>query len=121
QRRDGRRVLQRRTGDLGRVQDALLDHVAVLAGLRVVTVVALALCNLVTHDRRVLAGVADDLAHRLIHRPQRDLDADVLVGVVALQVLDRGTRAQQRDTTARDHAFLDGGTGRVQRVFDAGL
>src|SRR4029079_8891974 len=42
---DRRGVLQRGTRDLGRIEDAHLDHVAVLAGLRVVAVVALAAGN----------------------------------------------------------------------------
>ena len=39
----------------------------------------------------------------------------------AFELLERLLRADQRHATARHHAFLDGGTGRVQRVFDAGL
>jgi hypothetical protein len=30
-------------------------------------------------------------------------------------------RADQRNAAARDHTFFNGGTGCVQRVFDAGL
>ena len=39
----------------------------------------------------------------------------------AVELLERLLRTDQRDAAARDHAFLDGRTGRVQRVFDAGL
>ena len=35
--------------------------------------------------------------------------------------VERLLRADQRNAAARDHAFFNGRTGRVQRVFDAGL
>src|SRR5450631_652958 len=44
---DRGRILQRCARDLGRIQDTELDHVAVLARLRVVAVIALAGGNLV--------------------------------------------------------------------------
>ena len=50
-----------------------------------------------------------------------DVDADLLVGIVELEALERALRANERDTAARDDALFDGGTRRVQRVFDAGL
>ena len=37
------------------------------------------------------------------------------------ELLEGLLRADQRHAAARDHAFFDGRTGRVQRVFDAGL
>ena len=51
--RDGRRVLQRQARDLGRVDDAELHHVAVLAVRGVEAVVALAVDDGVEHDGRV--------------------------------------------------------------------
>ena len=42
-------------------------------------VVALALDDLVDDDRRLVAGVGDDLPHRLFERAQHDLDAGVLI------------------------------------------
>ena len=50
-----------------------------------------------------------------------DLDAGVLVFVGALQILTLRACAQERHAAARNDAFFDGRTGRVQRVFDAGL
>src|SRR6185436_408169 len=47
--------------------------------------------------------------------------ADRLVFVRAFELLERLLRADQRNAAARDHAFFNGGTGGVQRVFDAGL
>src|SRR6185312_16149675 len=69
------RVLQRRTRDLGRIEDAHLDHVAILAGGGVVAVVALALGDLVQHHRRLFAGVGDDFAQWRFHRTLGDHDA----------------------------------------------
>jgi hypothetical protein len=82
---DGRGVLQRGAGHLGRIEHAHFDHVAVLAGGGVVAVVALAFEHLVDHHGRLVAGVGDDFAQRLLHGAQHDLDAGVLVVVVALE------------------------------------
>src|SRR6185369_3855490 len=109
------------TRDLGRIQDAKLDHVAVLAGLRVVAVVALACGDLVQHDARLFAGIRDDFTQRRFHRALGDQDAVVLVFVVALELLDRFERTDQGNAAARDHAFLDRRTRGVQGVFDARL
>src|SRR4051812_43033873 len=114
-------VLQRETRDLGRVEDALFQHVAVLAGARVVAVGALARLDGVQDDRGIFARVLDDLAQRLFDGAGQDANADRLVFVRTFQLLEGLERADQRDTAARDHAFFNGGTGRVQRVFDAGL
>src|SRR5690606_39164819 len=98
-----------------------LDHVAVLAGRGVVAVVALALGNGVQDHARVAAGVLHDLAERLLDRAPQDVHTHGLVVVVALEILDRGHGTDEGDTAARHDAFLDGGTGRVQRVLDARL
>ncbi len=109
-------------GDLGRVQDAELDHVAELA---VGGVVAEAARTFLDLRLRMTDGsspaLVDDLAQRGFHRAQGDLDAVVLVFVDALEAGDRRHGTDQGDAAARDHAFLDGRTGRVQGVFDAGL
>src|SRR5688572_11270345 len=114
-------VLQRQARDLGRVEDALFQHVAVLAGTRVVAVGALARLDGVQDNRGIFAGVLDDLAQRLFDRAAQDANADRLVFVRAFELVEGLLRADQRNTAARDHAFFNGGTGRVQRVFDAGL
>src|SRR5688572_22172008 len=121
ERRDRSRVLQRVTGDLGGIENAHRHHVAVLARLGVVAEVALAFGHLVDDHRGLVTRVAGDLAHRLLERAHDDLHAGRLVFVVGLDLRDRVTGTQQGDTTARNDAFLDGGTGRVQRVFHAGL
>ena len=80
---DRSRVLDRRTHDLGRVDDALGDQVAVLAGLRVEAVgVLILLQDLADDDRAVLAGIGGDLAGRSLDRLADDLDAVLLVFVL---------------------------------------
>src|SRR5262249_812496 len=119
---DAGRVLKRRAHDLGRVDDALGHQVAVIAGLRVVAVgVLILLQDLTHHDRAVIARVDGDLARRLGDRLADDLDAGLLVVVLAAQPSERLGGAQQRHATARQDAFLDRCTGRVQRVVDAVL
>src|SRR6267154_2668310 len=63
---DGCRVLQRGAAHLGRIEHAHFDHITKLLGLGVEAEVALALRDLVHHDRRLCAGVGDDLAERLL-------------------------------------------------------
>src|SRR3546814_18287686 len=103
---DRGRVLQRRTGDLGRVQDAELDHVAVFAGRGVVAVVALAVLDRVEDHARLLAAVGDDLAQRGFHRAQGDDDAVVLVFVGALELTDGLQPAPPGNPAARDPPLL---------------
>src|SRR5688500_4619918 len=121
QARNRRRVLQRETRDLGRVEDALFQHVAVLAGARVVAIGALARLDGVQDNRGIFASVLDDLTERLFDGARQDTNADRLVFVRTFELLEGLQRADQRNAAARDHAFFDGGTGCVQRVFDAGL
>src|SRR5689334_3369093 len=121
ERRDGSGVLQRVARDLGRVQHAHRHHVAVLARLGVVAEVALALDHLGDDHARLVTRVAGDLAQRLLDRAQHDLDARGLVLVVGLDLGDRVLATQQRHATTGNDAFFHGGTGRVQRVFHAGL
>src|SRR4051812_5470707 len=121
QARNRRCVLQREARDLRRVEDALFQHVAVLAGARVVAVGALARLDGVQDDRGVFARVLDDLTQRLFDCARQDANADRLVFVRTFELLEGLQRADQRDAAARDHAFFNGGTRRVQRVFDAGL
>src|SRR5690606_28357326 len=87
----------------------------------VVAVVAFALLDGVDDHAGFIAGIADDGAQRGFDGAQDQLDAGVLVGVVALDLGHGGLGADQRDAAARDDAFLDGRTRGVQGVFDAGL
>src|ERR1700744_667029 len=121
QARDRGGVLQSQTRHLGRIQNAHFDHVAVLAGSGVVAERALALADPVQDHRGIFTGIGDDLTQRLFDRAGQDLDARGLIFVLADQLLNGLERTDQSDTAARDHAFFDGRTGRVQRIFNAGL
>src|SRR3954453_5125708 len=113
-------VLDRRTDDLGRVDDALLDEVAVFTGLRVeAVVVRLVLEDLADDDGAVLARVDRDLASRPGQRLANDLDAGLLVVVLGAQALERLGGTQQGDAAARYDAFFNSRTGRMHRVINA--
>src|SRR5690606_30330950 len=114
-------VLQRGARDLGRVQDAHFDHVAVLAGRGVVAEVVLAFADLGDDDVGGFTGVHDDLAQRLFDRTTQDGDAGILVVVDALDAFERLQGTNERNTAARHDAFLDGRTRSVQGVFDTRL
>src|SRR2546425_13297497 len=83
--------------------------------------VARAFGDLVQHDRGLLARVGDDLAQRLFQGTAHDLDAGLLIGVVALELVQSAAGADVGNAAAGDDAFLDRRAGRVQRVLDAGL
>src|SRR5690606_3353273 len=87
---------------------------------RVVPEGALALLDLVDHDRAVHAAVLGDLAERLLAGAADDLHAEALL-VVDLQVVEGLQRADQGDAATGDDALLDGRAGRVQGVLDARL
>src|SRR3954449_10169916 len=113
-------VLDRRTDHLGRVDDALLDEVAVFTGLRVeAVVVRLVLEDLADDDGTVLARVDRDLASRPGQRLANDLDAGLLVVVLGAQALELLGGAQQGDAAAGHDAFFNSRTGRMHRVINA--
>src|SRR5256714_13629169 len=121
QARDGGCVLQCQAGDLGRVDDALLDHVAVLAGVRVeAKVVVLGLADFADDYRAFMSGVVSDLAGRLFESALHDADAHGFV-IVQLELVDGPEAAQQRRAASRNNAFLDGRAGGVHSILNASL
>src|SRR4029079_17941633 len=99
---NGRRILDRRTHNLSRVDDALRHKVAVLAVLRIEAVgVLILLQQLADHDRAVSAGIGRDLAGWRLDRLTHDVDAVLLVFILDLEALECLDRAQQGDTAAR--------------------
>src|ERR1700730_10303790 len=117
---DRRRILQRGAYHLGRIDDAFLDQVAILAGLRVIAEhILLVLQDLADHDRAVLASIERDLACRPGERLPDNLDSGLLVSIGRGQLAERLGRAQERDPAARQDAFLDRGAGRMDCVVDA--
>src|SRR6266487_1796313 len=122
QSRNGGGVLQRRAGDLGRVDDAGRDQILVLVGLGVVAVVQLGrVPHLADHDRRLGPGVLRDDPDGLLERAADDLDAGLLVVIAAPDLVERLLAPQERHAAARHDALLDRGAGRMQRVLDPGL
>ena len=122
QRGDRSRIFQRGAHHLGRVDDAELEHVAIFFGLRV-EAEGCRSCfpDLASHDRAVDAGVLGDLAQRSFQRA-RTMSMPAFWSAFAtvkpsstLPGLDQGHAA------ADDDAFLNGRTGRVQRVINAVL
>src|SRR6185437_10648972 len=122
ERRDRSRVLDRHTHDLGRIDDAFGDEVAIFAGLTVEAVAVLILLqDLADDDGAVLASVDRDLAGRIGQCLAHDLDACLLVVVLGAQPLEMLGSAQQRNAAARQDAFLDRRAGRMHRVINAVL
>src|SRR5439155_18770825 len=79
QRRDGRRVLQRRAGDLHRVGNAGLEQILVLTGLRVEAVTRRKVRHLLRDDTRLQATVEGDLLERGRQRNADDVGTSGLV------------------------------------------
>ena len=95
---DRRGVLQGGADDLGRIDDAKLDKIAIFAGLGIVAVVIfLGFEQLADHHSAIRAGVVDDLARRSLDRLADDVDAGLLIGILDLDRIERRDGAQQGD------------------------
>src|SRR4051794_35728216 len=118
---DRRGVLQRRAGDLGRVDDARGQQVDVLAGRGVEAVTRFEVAHLLHHDATLEAGVHGDLAQRGVERELDDLRAGCLVAD-QVQLLERGLAGlHQGDATTGHDALLDGRLRVANGVLDAVL
>src|SRR5712671_178605 len=121
QARDGGCVLQREAGDLGWVDDAHLDHVAVLAGLGVeAEVFFLGVADFADHNGTFMAGVESDLAGRLFESAAHDACTNGFV-IVELELFDDRDATEQRRAAAGDDTFLDSRAGGVHGVLDTRL
>src|SRR5215469_1501711 len=119
QARDGRCVLQRQTGDLGRVNNAHLHHVAVFAGVRIeAEVFLLGFADLADHHSAFGTGVVSDLAGWLFERALHDACANGFV-IVELELLNCVEAADEGCAAAGDDAFLNGCASGVHGVLDA--
>src|SRR3546814_717235 len=119
---DRRCVLQRRTGDLGRVDDAGLEQVLELAGGGVEAGRALFALGLLHHDGTFVAGVGGDEPGRGLEGGPHGACAGGLVAVELLGHLEhRGTAAEEGGAATGDDAFLDRRAGRREGVLDAVL
>ena len=117
---NGRGTLQCCAHHLGRIDDAFRYQVDVLARLRVETkAVGILFEDLADDDRAILACIERDLARRPRQRFADNVHAVLLVFVRGANALEHLGRAQQRNATAWQDAFLDGGAGRVHGVINA--
>src|SRR3984893_14423270 len=113
------RILKRDAHNLGRVDDAELYQITVLAGLGVVPIgVGRILDQLADNNRAVVAGIVDDLTCRCLDCLADDVDAGLLIGIFDLDAVQRLDGAQQRHAAAWQYAFLDGGARSIERVID---
>src|SRR5690606_33976671 len=107
---NGCSVLQSGASDLGGVQNALLNQIAVLAGGSVVAEVAFALFHAVHYHAGLVTSVGNDGAQRSFNSTQDQLDASVLVDINALQAFDRLLGADQTHAPAGNKTFLPSST-----------
>ena len=113
------RVLQGDPHDLGRVDDALLNQVAIFAGLGIKTEGGrLLVGHLADYDGTLDASILCDLADRSLECPAKDVDAGFLVVIVTFR-LQRFRSPEERYPAAGDDALLDRGPRCVQRIVDA--
>ena len=105
QRRNRRRILQRRTGHLLRIDDTGLDEVFVFARGDIVAIVALAALHLLNNQRAVHAGVRSQSAQREFDSLADNVDTDLLVFIATLDRFDRAERADEGDATPFRYAL----------------
>ena len=109
--RDGGRVLEGRTGHLGRVDDARREHVPVLALEGVKAGAELGLGNGLHDDLAARAGIVGDLADRSFESAADDVHPDLLLAI-ELELVESRDGLQQRRATTGDDPLLDGRAGR---------
>src|SRR5207248_6769064 len=105
-------------GDLGRVHDAELEHVAKAVHQGVVAEARLALPDFLDDDRAFPAGVVRDLPQWLLERAADDRHAGRLVAGQTETAVQLALRLQESGAATGDHALLDTGLGRAERVLD---
>ena len=120
---DGRGVLECAAADLGRVDDAVVDHVAEGVVRGVVAVIdALALADLIEDDRTLDTGVGRDLADRGTQRGSDDVCTGLLVaGELGSRRLCGLAGHDICRAAAGDNALFNSRAGSVERVLDAQL
>ena len=122
ERGDTARISDGSTHDLGGVNDTTLGHVAVLANGGIETVVLnIGLEQLVDDDGALEAGVGADSLARDLACLLDDLDADVLVEVGTLKVVELLGSVEEGNTTAGNDTLITGSTGGAERILDTVL
>ena len=119
--RDGGGVGQRGLGDLDRVDDAVGEQVAVLAGRGVQAVVGGQIGDLGGDDVALLTGVGGDPAQRLDKPGAHDGHTGRLVAGQAEVAVERRRGVDESRTATGDDALLDRRAGGRDGVLDAVL
>src|SRR6185369_6365599 len=117
----GSSVLQREASDFSGVDNAHLDHVAVVACIRVeAEVIVLGIADLADDHSAFKAGVVRDLASGLFESALHDAGANRLI-IVQLELLDRREGANQGRAAAGNDALFDCRASGVHRILNASL
>src|SRR5262249_37220118 len=115
-------VLQRRARHFCGIDDAHLQHIAVLLALRIESVVGILVAlDLIHDDRAFEARVCNDLTKRFLESATHNADSDVLVVVFEREALQSLLGSHECHTASRNNSFLDRCLGRVHGVFDTSL
>src|SRR5882762_2490466 len=119
QARDGSCVLQRQACDLGWIDDAHLNHGAIVASVRVVAeVLGLGLADFADHDGAFGSGVVRNLASRLFESALHDADANCFV-IMQLELLDGSEATEEGSAAAGNDAFFNRSASGVHGVLNA--
>ena len=109
-----------RAHDLGRVDHALLDQVAIFASRGIEAEGIDVLVDDLAHDHcAVLAGIFGDLTRGSLNGAAYDIDADLLVLVRSFDLIEHLLATDQSYAAAGQDALLDSRASRVQRIVDA--
>ncbi len=114
--------MQSRAGNLGRVDDAGLEHINEVARVGVEADGAALRLDFLGDHAAVISGVGRDVPDRLLERSQHNRHAELLVAVDrSEQLLDRRDHPDEGHAAARDNPFLGRGPRGVQSIFNPGL
>src|SRR6056297_167926 len=116
---NGRCIFQSGANNLGRVDHAKLEHVTIFFSLSVVAELEIVtFADLASHNRAINTRVCRDLTQRSFQSQTHDFNTAGLVRVFTRQAVQRLGTLDQGHATTNNDAFLNGGTGCVQRVID---
>src|SRR6202007_3001219 len=104
---------------LGRIENPGRHHVLVIARLRVIAEIRIALVDqLADYDRTLDPRILRNLEYRRLDGLADDLDADLLVAIGRIEAGQNLACKKQRNAATGHDSFLDRGLGRVHGVVD---
>ena len=121
QRCNGCRVLKCGTGDLNRVKNTHLNHIAILAGCGIKTLACGECLDLLDNYAALKAGIVCNGANRSLKCLADDLDTDLLVCVNGLNAVEYGGSREERNAAAGNDALFNSRTGCLKCVLNAVL